>query len=82
MPVLVTCKFDEDQIKTEGVSMETVFPTISQWELSVAMATTVLMESAPKPKISLSPIPLMIHIKCDQDWPINLGDSIINLLKI
>ena len=25
MPVLVTCKFDEDWIKTEGVSVETVF---------------------------------------------------------
>ena len=25
MPVLVSCKFDEDQIKTEGISMETSF---------------------------------------------------------
>ena len=67
MSVLVTCKFDEDHIKTksEGDSVETWF--ISQWGLTVAMATTVLMESAPKPKSSLSPIPLMLHIKFDQD---------------
>ena len=25
MPVLVTCKFDKDQIKIEGASMETLF---------------------------------------------------------
>ena len=59
-----------------------IFPIISQWELSVAMATTVLMESAPKRKSSISPIPLTIHIKIDQDWPTDLGDSIISLLKI
>ena len=42
MPVLVTFKFGKDQIKTEGVSMETSFlPIISQWELSV-LSTTVL----------------------------------------
>ena len=47
------------------------------------MATTVLMESAPKPKSNLSPIPLMLHIKFYQDWPINdLRDllSIENLI--
>ena len=27
MPVLVTCKFDEDRIKTEGVRVETSFST-------------------------------------------------------
>ena len=82
MPVLVIGKFDEDRIKTEGVTMETSFSPVCQWELSVAMATTVLMESAPKPKSSISPVPLMIHIKFDQDWPTDLGDSIISLLKI
>ena len=59
-----------------------VFTIISQGELSVAMATTVLMESAPNSKSSLSPIPLMLHIKFDQDWPTDLGDSVISLLKI
>ena len=69
MHVLVTCKFDEDRINTEGVRVE---PIISQWELCVAMATTVLTESAPNPESSVSPIPLMIHIKFYQDWPTDL----------
>ena len=74
MTVVVTFKFDEDRIKTEGVSVDMVFPIISQCELSVAMETAVLMESAPKPKSSRSPIPLIIHIKFDQNWPTDLGD--------
>ena len=59
-----------------------MFPIISQCELSVAMVTTVLIESVPKPKSSFSPILLILHIKFDQDWPTDLGDYIINLLKI
>ena len=58
-----------------------VFSIISQWELCVAMATTVLTESAPNPESSVSPIPLMIHIKFYQDWPTDLGDSIISYRK-
>ena len=87
MCILVTCKFDEYRIKSEGDSVETymyiVFPIISQWELSVAMATSVLMmESAPNHNSSHTPILLMLHIRFDQNWPTDLGDSIIGLLKI
>ena len=52
------------------------FSIISQWEFSVAMATTVLIEPAPKLKSSFSPIPLMIDIKFNINWPTDLGDSI------
>ena len=55
---------------------------MSQWSFSVAMVTTVLKESAPKHKSSPSPILLMVHTKFDPDWPTDLGDSIISLLKI
>ena len=82
MPVLVTSKFDKDLIKTEGVSVATWFSPLCQWQLSVAMTATVLIESALKPKSNLFPISLMIHIKFDLDWPTDLGDFIINLLKI
>ena len=58
-----------------------IFPIIRQWEVSFAMATTVLMESAPKLKNSLSPIPLMLLINLIQVWPTDLGDSIISLSK-
>ena len=76
-PVLVTCKFDEDRIKTEGFSVETSF---SHYK-SMGAGNHILMESAPEPKGSLFPIPLMIHIKFDQDWPTDFGDS-ISILKI
>ena len=51
MLVLVTCKFEKDLIKTNSERVETSFFFIeSQWELSVAMETRVLIQSAPKPK--------------------------------
>ena len=40
------------------------------------------MESAPKPKSNISHIPLMRHVKFDQDWPTDFGVSVISLLKI
>ena len=47
---VVTCKFDEDQIENEGDSMQTwFFPLyLSQWELSVAMATSKFGEDPIK----------------------------------
>ena len=49
--VLVTCKIikkgsDQKQLRKSG---DIVFPIISQWELSVAMETRVLIQSASKP---------------------------------
>ena len=42
MDVLVTCKYEEDPIKNEGVkSVHSIFPIITLWELSVAMETRV-----------------------------------------
>ena len=45
MPVLVTCKFEQDLIKNRE-KVDIVFPIISQWTLSVAMETRVLIQSA------------------------------------
>ena len=60
MFVLVTCKFYEDQIKSEGDSVGTCFfffiiIIVSHWEFSVVMAITILLECAPKPNSSLLP---------------------------
>ena len=42
MYVLVTCKYEEDQIKNEGAKVVTsFFPIITLWELSVATETRV-----------------------------------------
>ena len=45
------------------------FPIVSLWELSVAMETTILIQSVPKPNAVNPPYPAMVHIKFDQDWP-------------
>ena len=48
--VLVTCKYKKDRIKKQlRKGGDIVFPIISQWGLSVAMETRVLIQSAPKP---------------------------------
>ena len=50
MHVLLTCKYKKDQIKKQQrQGGDIIFPIISQWELSVAMETRVLIQSAPKP---------------------------------
>ena len=59
MPVLVTCKFDEIRLKVTEKRGDTVFPIICQWELSVAMVTTVLIRSALKPKAAFPPLLLI-----------------------
>ena len=56
MPVLVTCKFEkksDKKQKRKGVDI--VFPIISQWVLSVAMETRVLIQSVPKPYATFPP---------------------------
>ena len=56
MDVLVTCKYEEVQIKNEGARVVTTFfPILTLWELSVAMDTRVLIRSGPKPNASFPP---------------------------
>ena len=50
MHVLITSKYKKDQIKKQPRKCgDIIFPIISQWGLSVAMETRVLIQSAPKP---------------------------------
>ena len=82
MHVLVTCKYKKDRIENNREKVDVVFPIISQWGLSVAMATSVLIQSAPKTLCSLSPPLVMLHIKFDQDWPTDLRDIQVRKCKI
>ena len=54
---------DQKQQRNGG---DIIFPIISQWGLSVAMETS-FDPICPKPLCSLSPTPVMLHIKFDQD---------------
>ena len=62
----------EDLIENNREKVETSFsPIISQWALSVAMETRVLIR--PKTVCSLSLTPVMqLHIQFVQDWPSGL----------
>ena len=55
MHVLVTHKYKKDRIKKPRKGGDIVFPIISQWGLSVAMETRVLIQSAPKPYAAFPP---------------------------
>ena len=56
MDVLVTSKYEEDPIKSEGARVFTTFPIITLWELSVDMDTRVPILSGPKPNAAF-PLP-------------------------
>ena len=74
MHALVTCKYKKDGIKNNREKVETTFsPIISQWGLSIAMETS-FDPFCPKTLCSLSPTPVMLHIKFDQDWPTGFRD--------
>ena len=49
MVVLVIPKNEEDPIKNEVARVANISPIITQWELSVAMQTRVLIRPGPKP---------------------------------
>ena len=56
MPVLIiTCKYKKKDQKQPRKGGEIVFPIISQWGLSVAMETRVLIQSAPKSYAAFPP---------------------------
>ena len=75
MHVLVTFKYKKGRVKSNREKVETpFFPIISQWGLSVAMDTRVLIQSAKKPYAAFPPSQVMLHIKFDQNWPTGLRD--------
>ena len=53
MHAFITCKYKKDRIKNNQEKVETSFS--SQWGLSVAMETRVLIQSAPKPYAAFPP---------------------------
>ena len=56
MHALVTCKYKKDRIKKQPrKGGDIIFPIVSQWGLSVAMETTVLIQSALKPYAAFHP---------------------------
>ena len=66
MHVLVTGKYKMKPQKNNRAKWRHHFPSTTLWELFVVMETRVLNQSAPT-KCSLSPTPMMLLIKFDQN---------------
>ena len=82
MHVLVTCKYKKDQTKSSRKKGgDTIFPFVSQWELSVVMDTS-FYPICLKTLCSLSAPLVMLLIKFHQDWPTGLRDIQVRKCKI
>ena len=81
MYVIVTCKCKKHLIKIKlprkrGVA---VSPTITLWELSVAMETRVLILSGSKPNAASFPHPNQLQIEIGCSWPAILRYSCLKV---
>ena len=63
MPVLVTSNFDDDSIKNERASMEAAFSHYKSMGAICCHGNQSFDPICPKTSCSLSPTPLMLHIK-------------------
>ena len=79
--MLISKGSDQEQPRKDG---DIIFPIVSQWGLSVAMETRVLIQSAPKSYAASPPppTPMMLHIKFDQDWPTGFRDIQVQKCEI
>ena len=69
MHVLVTCKYKKDQIKNNREKVETSFSHYKSLGVFCCHGNQTFDPICPKTLCSLSPTPVMLHIKFDQDWP-------------
>ena len=73
MPVPVTCKFEKDMFKNNRERWRHRFPIMSMGALC-CHGNQSFDQICTKTLCSLSPTPVMLHIKSDQDWPTGLRD--------
>ena len=72
-------RIGREQIRKGG---DTIFPIVSQWGLSVAMDTRVLIQSASNHYAAFPHPPVMLRIRFDQDWPTGFRDIQVRKCKI
>ena len=82
MHVLVTCKYKKDQIKSNPEKVETPFSPLKDSGGFLLPWTPEFDSMCLKTLCSLSPTPVMLHIKFDQNWPIGLRDIHFQMCKI
>ena len=74
MHVLVTCKYKKDRIKNNRKRWRHCFPHYKSMGAFCCHGNHSFDPICPKTLCRLSPTPVMLHIKFDQDWPIGFRD--------
>ena len=74
MHVLVTCKYKKDRIKKNEKRWRHHFPHYKSMGAFCCHGNQSFDPICPKTLCSLSPTPVMLHIKFDQDWPSGFRD--------
>ena len=72
MSVLIVYKFDEDLIKNKMLSIGQHFPHYKSMGAFSCHVNHSFDPICPKTLFSLSPTPMMLRIKFDEDWPTGL----------
>ena len=81
MHVLVTCKYKKDWIKNNREKEETSFSHYKSMGTFCCHGNQSFDSICPKSLCSLSPTPMMLHIKFDQDWPTGFRDIQVQSMK-
>ena len=82
MHVLVTCKYNRDRIKSNRERWRHHFPHYKSMGAFCCHEHQNFDPVCPKTLCSLSPHPVMLHIKFDKDWPTGLRDIQVRKCKI
>ena len=82
MHVLVTSKYEKDLIKSNRENVETPFPPFKSVGVFCCHGHQCFALNCLKTLCSLSTSPVMLHIKCDQDWPNGLRDIQVRKCKL
>ena len=82
MHVLVTCKYKNDRIKSNEKRWRHHFPHYKSMGAFCWHGHQSFDPICLKTLCSLSPPPVMLHIKFDQDWPTDLRDTLVPMCKI
>ena len=82
MHALITCKYKKDQIKNNQEKVETSFSHYKSMGAFCCHENQSFDPIYPKSLCSLSPTPMMLHIKFDQDRPTRSRDIQVQKCKM
>ena len=82
MHVLVTCEYKRIELKTTEKKVETSFPHYKSTGAFCCHGNQSFDPICLKTLCSLSPTPMILHIKFDQDWPTGFRDIKVQMCEM